>query len=159
MKKVNLLVEAILIALIVITTIVLHIFSPDYRNLFIGFIIGALMCVAAASIMIDSYHCKIKVTAVLMDYGFEQYKAHITSSPVFSYSYQGKSYTETSRESLSQRYVLKHYKEGQTYNIYISTKDPTCIKLTRRIRMFELVMFIIGLFIVALSIYALFFII
>ena len=156
MKKAKTVFVAILMILIVIAAIVLHIFLPDYTDSFIVFIIGILMCIAAVSIMIDSYHCKTKVSAILMDYGFEQFKAHVTSSPVFSYSYQGKSYTEPSRESLSQRYVLKHYKEGQAYDIYISAKDPTCIKLTQRIRAFELILFIIGLCMVALSIYSLF---
>ncbi len=156
MKKAKTVFVAILMILIVIAAIVLHIFLPDYTDSFIVFIIGILMCIAAVSIMIDSYHCKTKVSAILMDYGFEQFKAHLTSSPVFSYSYQGKSYTESCLESLSQRYVLKHYKEGQTYDIYISAKDPTCIKLTRRIRAFELILFIIGLCMVALSIYSLF---
>ena len=83
MKKAKTVFVAILMILIVISAIVLHIFLPDYTDSFLVFIIGILMCIAAVSIMIDSYNCKTKVSAILMDYGFEQFKAHVTSSPVF----------------------------------------------------------------------------
>lgn len=135
---------------------VLHIFLPDYRNAFIVFALGVFMCVKAISIMMDSYRSTVKVSAVLTDYGFERFKAHVTCSPVFSYRYQGKAYTETSREVLSSGYVLRHYKKGQIYDIVVSEKDPTCIKLARRIRLFESVMLAMGLGFVAVSVWSLF---
>ena len=145
-----------MIALTVFAAAVLHIFLPAYRNAFVVFAIGVLLCVRAASMMMDSFHSTVKVSAVLTDYGFERFKSHVTSSPVFSYRYQGKAYTETSREVLSPRYAIKHYKKGEIYDIWVSAKNPTCIKLTRRIRLLESVMLAIGLGLVAASVWSLF---
>ena len=138
-----------------VAIIVLHIFLPEYRDRFIVFCVGVLMCIVAVSAMIDSYHCKTKVSAVLIDYGFEQFKAHITSYPIFTYRYQDKIYTEACKEALSPRYVVNHYKKDETYSIYVSVKDPTYIKLSRRVRVFDLGMLIMGLCFVALSVYSL----
>ena len=88
----------------------------------------------------------------MSDYGFEQYKAHITSSPIFTYRYKEQNDETKSAECFSRRYVLKRYKEGESYTIYLSKKDPSFIKITRRVHMLEIVLFIIGLTFMIISI-------
>ena len=80
----------------------------------------------------------------MVSYGFEQFKAHITSSPIFTYTYEGKIYKGSAAESLSQKYALKHYKEGETYTVYLMKKNPKYFKLSRKIHALELSLFAIG---------------
>ena len=141
------------VVLFAICTFLVYIFAPAYLDVFLFFAVGCVICVAAISLIVLTFSCKEKVSAVLVNYGFEQFKAHITSSPIFTYQYQGKTYTTSSAECLSRRYVLKHYKEGETYTIYISPKNPSFFKTQRKIRIFDIALFLIGLAIVILSIY------
>lgn len=147
------------LVLLAIGIALLHFFAPAYTESVVAFLVGGIMCGVAISIIAVTCNCKERVAAVLIDYGFEQFKAHITSSPIFTYRYQGKIYTTKSAECLSQRYVLKHYKKGKSYTIYISSKDPSIIKLTRRVRMHELLLFMLGLAIMILSIVSIIYII
>ena len=105
---------------------------------------------------IDTYRCKIQVSATLVSYGFEQFKAHTTSSPILTYCFQGKTYTTACAEIFSQRYVLKHYEQGKAYTAYLCEKNPSFIKLKRGIRPFDLGLFLLGLAIMALSIITIF---
>ncbi len=155
MKKYRLIFIVVLVILSVVAIIVLENHLPQYKESVIGFAVGSYFCYEAISIMIITYRCKIKVSATMIDYGFYQFKGHLHSSPIFIYSYQGKSYRQACWESLSQKYVLKHYKEGDKYDIYISAKNPTCIKLARRVHLSELALLAIGIFILAVSVYSL----
>ncbi len=154
MKKHKLIFIVSLVILSVVAVIVLENHAPYYKESVVGFAVGGYLCYLAISIMIATYRCKIKVSATMVDYGFHQFKGHLSSSPIFIYSYQGKSYRQSCWEALSQRYVLKHYKEGDKYDVYISAKNPTCIKLARRVRLFELALLAIGIFILAASVYS-----
>ena len=144
------------VVLFAICTILLYILAPSYLDNFFVFAVGCVLCSVAVDLTVNTYACKEKVSAVFINYGFEQFKAHITSSPVFTYQYQGKTYTSSAAECLSQRYVLKHYKEGESYTIYIFEKDPSFIKTRRHIRIFDLVLFLVGLVIIVLSIISIF---
>lgn len=114
------------------------------------------MCLVSVITTVSTYRCKTSVPAILVSYGFEQFKAHITSSPILTYSFQGKTYTTSCDETFSQRYVLKHYEEGKTYTAYLCEKNPSFIKLERRIRPFDLGLFLLGLAIMTLSIVTIF---
>lgn len=107
-------------------------------------IIGVILCAVSVSIAVTTFRCKEKVSAVMVSYGFEQFKAHITSSPIFTYTYEGKIYKGSAAESLSQKYALKHYKEGETYTVYLMKKNPKYFKLSRKIHALELSLFAIG---------------
>jgi hypothetical protein len=144
------------IFLFVLATILICIFMPEYLDSFLVFTVGCVLCGVAIVLTVDTYSCKEKVSAVFINYGFEQFKAHITSSPVFTYQYQGKTYTSSAAECLSQRYVLKHYKEGEIYTIYVSEKDPSLIKTRRHIRIFDLALFLVGVVIIVLSVVSIF---
>lgn len=130
--------------------------APAYLESFLIFSVGATMCGMSVSITADTYRCKEKVSAVMVDYGLEQFKAHVTSTPIFTYQYQGIAYTTKCAESLSQKYVLQHYRVGEVYAVYLSPKNPSFIKLTRRIRLFDAVLLLLGLAAVVLSIEAAF---
>ena len=127
-----------------------------YWKSFWLFVVGSIMCWCSINIMITTYRCKEKVSAILVNYGFEQFKAHITSSPIFTYEYKGKTYTTKCADCLSQRYVLRHYKEGETYTIYLDEKNPSFIKPIRRIRLFDIILFLLGLTVIILSIVSVF---
>ncbi len=136
--------------------VLIYFLAPTYLGSFFVFVVGGVMCWCSISIMIATYSCKEKVSAILVNYGFEQFKAHITSSPIFTYKYKGKTYTTKCADCLSQKYVLKHYKEGETYTIYLSEGNPSFIKPIRRIRLFDIILFLLGLTIIILSIVSVF---
>ena len=142
--------------LFAVCTLLIYILAPAYLDVFLFFFVGCVLCAVAIDLIVITYSCKEKVFAVLVDYGFEQFKAHVTSSPIFTYQYQGKTYTTSSAECLSQRYVLKHYKEGETYTIYISPKNPSFFKMQRKIHIINIALFLIGSALVILSIYSAF---
>ena len=140
--------------LFAVCTLLIYILAPAYLDVFLVFFVGCVLCaVAIIDLIVITYSCKEKVFAVLVDYGFERFKAHVTSLPIFTYQYQGKTYTTSSAVCLSQRYVLKHYKEGETYTIYISPKNPSWFQTQRKIRIFDIALFLIGSAIAILSIY------
>ena len=142
--------------LLIVCVCLIYFLAPTYLENFLISVVGGIMCWCSISMTTTTYRCKEKVSAKLINYGFEQFKAHTTSSPVFTYQHQGKTYTTSAAECLSRRYVLKHYKEGETYTIYISEKDPSFIKTRRHIRIFDLVLFLVGLVIIVLSIVSIF---
>ena len=139
--------------LFAVCTLLIYTLALAYLDVFLVFFVGCVLCAVAIDLIVKTYSCKEKVFAVLVDYGFEQFKAHVTSSPIFTYQYQGKTYTTSSAECLSQRYVLRHYKEGETYTIYISPQNPSFFKTQRKIRIFDIALFLIGSAIAIFSIY------
>ena len=157
MKKSKIVFWVLLLLGAVAVTAIWQILLPNETDAMVVFLVGTLLCAWAASCMLERYRCKIKVTALFVDYGFEQYKAHLKSFPILSYRYGEKAYTETCGEALSQGYVLQHYKKGERYDIWLSAKDPTRIVLTRRIRISELLTLLLGLSCVALSLFSLLF--
>lgn len=130
--------------------------APTYLGNYLICIVGGIMCLLATVNTIDTYRCKIQVSAILISYNFEQFKAHTSSSPVLTYHFQGKTYTTACAEIFSQRYVLKHYEQGKAYTAYLCEKNPSFIKLKRRIRPFDLGLFLLGLAIMTLSIVTIF---
>ena len=139
--------------LFAVCTLLIYILAPAYLDVFLLFFVGCVLCAVAIDLIVITYSFKEKVFAVLVGYGFERFKAHISSSPIFTYQYQGKTYTTSAAECLSLRYVLKHYKEGETYTIYISPKNPSIFITQRKIRIFDIALFLIGSAIAILSIY------
>ena len=156
MKKSKIVFWALLLLCAVAVIVCWQIFLSNHTDEVVVFLVGTLLCAWAVSCMLDRHRCRIKVSALLVDYGFEQFKAHIKSYPIFSYQYGDKTYTESCGEAFSQGYVLKHYKKGKRYDIWLSKKDPTCFLLTRRIRLSEFVMLFIGLLGVVLPLFSLF---
>ncbi len=115
------------------------------------FIIGSIILGIGVLLIFKTIQCGEKVSALLVDYGFEQYKAHITSSPLFKYTYQGEEHTENASECLSQRYVLKHFKEGEIYTVYISPQNPSFLKINKHISIFDLILCLFGVAIIISS--------
>ncbi len=144
------------IILIFVILVSLYFFAPSYIEDFLVFILGIVILSNAVTLILKTYRCKERVSALLVDYGFEQYKAHITSSPLFKYTYQGKEYTQNAAECLSQRYVLKHFKEGEMYIVYISPQNPTFLKIKRHIRIFDLILCLFGAAMIISSILSIF---
>ena len=142
--------------LLITGAILIDVLAPAYLDNYLVFIVGGVLCALAISTTVDTYQCTQRVSATLVSFGFEQFKAHITSSPVFTYQYQGQTYTASCAECLSQRYVLKHYKEGESYTIYLSPKNPTWIKSQRKIRIFDVVLCLIGCAMMTLSVISVF---
>jgi len=142
------------IVLFAVCAILLYILAPNYLDHFLLFSFGFVLCGVAIEIMKDTYSCKEKVSAVLVDYGYGQIKSHRICSPVFTYQYQGKTYTSV--DVCSQRYALTHYKKGETYTIYLSPQNPSLISLQRKISIFVIALFLIGLTIMILSIWSIF---
>ncbi len=157
MKKTKLVFVILFVVSLIATALLLHVFAPAYRDSFIVFAVGAILCVVAISQMLLFRSCKVKVHAVMVDYGFEQFKAHLISSPTFTYEYAGKTYTGSCMDSLSQRYVCKHYRIGESYEIYLSQKDPAIFKAAKRVRIFACLMLAFGAGIMGLSVYSAFF--
>ncbi len=93
------------IILFILSAVLVYFLVPACFDNFLIFLAGCILCWISTRLMVDTYRCKEKVSAKLIDYGFEQFKAHVTSSPVFTYEYQGKTYKTSSTECLSQRYV------------------------------------------------------
>ena len=145
-----------ILLLLITGAILVYAFAPTYLDNYLILIVGGIMCALAIVTTADTYRCKEQVSATLVNYGFEQFKAHVTSSPIFTYRYQGQIYTTACAEVLSQRNVLKHYKEGETYTVWLCKKDPAFIKLKRRVRLFDILLFLLGLAIMALSIISVF---
>lgn len=125
--------------------ILVYFLAPTYLDNYLIFIVGSVMCTLAIVTTAATYKCNKQVPATLVSYNFEQFKAHITSSPVFTYRYQGQTYTTACAEALSQRYVLKHYKEGEAYTVWLCEDNPTFIKLNRRVRLFDIIVFCLAL--------------
>lgn len=156
MKKRNVVLAVSAVVSMIATVLLLHLFAPAYRDSFIVFAVGVILCVVAISQLLLFRSCKVKVCAIMTDYGFEQFKAHVISSPTFTYEYGGKTYTGSCCDSLSQRYVLKHYRIGEAYEIYLSKKDPAIFKAAKRIRVFACLMLASGVGIMGLSVYSVF---
>ncbi|MBQ8848800.1 MAG: hypothetical protein IJ011_00530 [Clostridia bacterium] len=150
-KRRSCLFSGVIIAVLGITIFAVQYLTPDYTENFIIFTVGAVICSIAVNFIVITYSCNERVSATMIDYGFKRYKAHIISSPIFTYRYNGTLYKENAAQSFSGRYVLKHYKEGETYTVYLNKKHPDFFKVTRRIHMFEGIMFLIGFAIMLLS--------
>ena len=93
--------KSIFICIILILLIVLYFVAFNDIESFSLFTIGIVVLIFGVALILNTHRCKEKISALLVDYGFEQYKAHITSSPIFKYTYQGKEYTQKAAESLS----------------------------------------------------------
>ena len=144
------------IVLLALAAFLLYFLAPVYLDSFFLFAVGCILCGSAVSLVISTYRCKEKVTAVLTDYGFEQFKAHVTSHPTFTYQYERRIYTTTAAESFSQRYILKNFKKGEAYAIYVSPQNPSFIKIRRQIRIFDILLFSFGLAAIVFSIVSVF---
>lgn len=142
--------------LVGVTAIVLQYLAPDYTAPFILCCLGIYICSAEIDSIVTTYRCNQPVSAVMTDYGFEQYRGHTTSSPVFKYHYNGKDYETKAAESYFPRHVVKHYEKGGTYTIYLSDKNPSLIKMERRVHLVEIIFFLIGLTFILLPIAAVF---
>ena len=156
MKHIKLILFGTVAVLLTMGALLFLWLAPTYLGNYLMCIVGSIMCLLAALTTVDTYRCKIQVSATLVSYGFEQFKAHTTSSPILTYRFQEKTYTTACAEIFSQRYVLKHYEEGKVYTAYLCEKNPSFIKLKRRIRLFDLGMFLLGLAMIALSILSIF---
>ena len=154
-KRKKYIVIIVLIAAAVATA-VLGLIAPNYIDNLLIFMVGGAMCWIAVDTTVTTYGCREKVTALFVDYGFEQYKAHVTSSPIFTYTYRGRQYTEESAECLSQRYALKHFRKGATYTVYISAKNPALVKIGRRMRLWDALLLLLGLAVMTLSVVSVF---
>ena len=140
------------IGVLILSAFFVYFLAPAYFDNFLIFWIGCSLCWISIRPIVATYRCKEKASAKLIDYGFEQFKAHLTSSPVFTYEYQGKVYRTSAAECLSQRYALKHFKEGEIYTIYFSKGNPSFIKLSRSVRPVDIILLIIGMAMVILSV-------
>ena len=149
-------VISIILLFFIIGAILVYFLAPTYLDNYLIFIVGGIMCTLAIVTTVSTYRCNKQVPATLINYNFEQFKAHVTSSPIFTYQHQGNTYTTSVAEALSQRYILKHYEEGEIYTVWLCENNPTFIKLNRRVRLFDIVVFLLGLALMALSIAAIF---
>lgn len=156
MKHTKLILIGTAAVLLAVGALLFLLLAPTYLGNYLICIVGGIMCLLATVNTIDTYRCKIQVSAILISYNFEQFKAHTTSSPILTYCFQGKTYTTACAEIFSQRYVLKHYEQGKAYTAYLCEKDPSFIKLKRSIRPFDLGLFLLGLAIMTLSIVTIF---
>lgn len=52
-------------------------------------------------------------------------------TPRFSFRYDGKCYSNTTGEIYSERQIKKKFHKGQSYTIYVNTKNPNVICLKR----------------------------
>jgi hypothetical protein len=144
------------IVLLAVCVLLLHILAPDYLNNFLVFSVGFAACWLAVSNVKDTYSCKEKVSAVLVDYGLGRFKAHLHSYPSFKFRYKGKIYTSSATDCSSPRYVFKHYKKWNTYTIYVCPENPALIRMERKLRFSDIALFLFGLTFMFLSVWAIF---
>ena len=146
------------LVLVGVTAIVLQYLAPDYTAPFILCCLGIYICSAEIDSIVTTYRCNRPVSAVLTDYGLEWSRGcYRTSSPIFKYRYNGEEYETKAAECFSIRYVMKHYEKGEMYTVYLSDKNPNFIKMERRVHLYEILMFLIGLTFILLPIAAVFF--
>lgn len=124
----------------------------EYIDNILIFLLGAIMCYIAIDTTIATYRCREQVSAVMISYGFERFKAHVVCSPIFRYTYQGKEYAEQAAESFSRRYALKHFREGESYTVYLSAQKPAFFKTRRRVRVFDVALCLSGVALIDLAV-------
>lgn len=91
--------------------------------------------------------CREQITAIYMGaracrggrYGRTYY------DPIFAYRYDNYSYQNTTGEVYSRRKLLKKYKEGSDYPIYLNPRNPGSIRTKRTPQKTDVLLICIGL--------------
>ena len=95
--------------------------------------------------------CSTIVPAVYM--GSQPYKGRVGSfthySPVFHFQINDQSIERQSGESYLLSELERRYQEGQTYNIYVNRNDPKFFLTKKAIKVRDIIVFLVGIFLTA----------
>ena len=103
--------------------------------------------------IVKPFMCREQVTAIYMGarpcrggrYGWTYY------DPFFAYRYENYSYQNTTGEVYSRRKLLKKYKEGSDYPIYLNPRNPGSIRTKRMPQKTDVLLICIGLLCVSVA--------
>ena len=123
----------------------MRLFLAGFGGMFLG--IGIYQGIAKPLL------CREQITAIYMGarpcrggrYGWTYY------DPIFAYRYENYSYQNTTGEVYSRRKLLKKYKEGSDYPIYLNPRNPGSIRTKRMPQKTDVLLICIGLLCVSVA--------
>lgn len=117
-----------------------------FAFLLTGAFSGALFFMGISNVR-NRYSCKEKVNAVCVKlYTIIRQNVGLSNAR-FEYDYAGKKRYSTALEDLNRK-QWKHFKEGETYTIYVNPKKPEMIRCTKTIlRLRDLILILFGGFV------------
>lgn len=106
---------------------------------FTCFILGIYMGI------IRKFQCSHRISARYNGAQANTVRGHTTYTPEFSFTYQGEHYSNTSGECFSVRKLNKRFQAGKSYPIYINSKNPNCLCVSRMITKEWIFLIVLGI--------------
>lgn len=103
---------------------------------------GLMMLMAPVAAIYNKTHCTETVEAEFVGVKHSSKNMYM---PVFKYRYEFKEYEKPSLQAYSDRYIMKHYIEGEKYEIYICPTKPAINTISRKIGGAEIFVAIMGI--------------
>lgn len=119
--------------------------GEQYAGFVIGLGIGILMIAAGIFNITKRFLCNRKVEGTYLGANRQQSRSMVQYIPRFSFSFQGKTYENTSGETYSRRKINRKYEAGKQYPIYVSEKNPNMFRTKQGIQPGDILLILLGL--------------
>ena len=119
-------------------------------------IVGTILILFFMWLQYSKLKCTKKIDATYLKFNIYNHHGMFSSKyiPVFKYKFNGNEYENQAQQSFSKK-STKNFLVGEKYTILINEKNPRKFIINRRIKIDEILMLLIGLFLLFIGILSL----
>lgn len=126
----------------------IYVFIPNrdqYLLFIIGAMIGGMFILIAINNLASVFQCRAEVKGKYC--GYRTYyggKGQSSHAPVFTYTYNGRTYHEQSTQNASLQLLDKEMVQGEMYTIYVNERHPNVFVLKKKVRFSDVMLLFFG---------------
>lgn len=122
----------------------------------VAIIVGTILILFFMWLQYSKLKCTKKIDATYLKFNIYNHHGMFSSKyiPVFKYNFKGNEYENQAQQSFSKK-STKNFIVGEKYTILINEKNPQKFIINRKIKIDEILMLLIGLFLLFIGILSL----